>query len=233
MLLQAILVSRDVGSTGLITSAFRGAVIDIRVVREIDEVVHAITATKFDALIADYGSVPEAPQVLAALRKSPSNHGAIAFAVIDAQTDTSAILQGGADFVLQKPLNAERVTDILRVARERMLRERRRYLRHGVEAACWMKGRNGESHAQLRNVSEGGIGIEVAESALLEADLRFRFTLPDADVPIDGKGELAWTREARAGIRFTALTTSSRETLQAWLDRRFDRASAEALRAAH
>lgn len=231
MLLQAILVSRDVGSTALISSAFRGAVVDIHVIREIDEVLRTITISKFDALIVDYETIPEAAQILAAVRESRSNQRAITFAVVEPRSHTKEICNDGADFILEKPLNAERVAAALRAAHAAMENERRRYLRHRVQTPCSLKSAGKDLQLEMVNISEGGMGVAMPgfSNKDVEGTLRFQFVLPESDVPIDGKAQLRWVRNEEAGFQFTALTTSSREQLQRWLNRRFDLASAQAV----
>ena len=231
MLLQAILVSRDVGSAALIASAFRGAVVDIRQVRDLEEALQTIEHSKFDAMIVDYESVPESAEILRTLRKSKSNQRTIAFAVVPSNACANEIFGHGANFVLTRPVTAEMVTAALRAAHGLMISERRRYLRHPIGSSCWIKSDRGEFQLGLLNVSEGGIGADMSESTAksLRGELRFRFFLPDNDVPIDGKAELAWYRDGQAGLRFTALASKSQDELTKWLSRKFDVAAAEAV----
>jgi DNA-binding NarL/FixJ family response regulator len=231
MLLQAILVSRDVISTALISSAFRGAVVDIRYVRETEEALQLIAKSKFDALIVDYQSVPESAALLSALRKSKSNQRAIAFAIVNSQASAKDIFSNGANFILTRPVTAEIVTASLRAAHGLMVSERRRYLRHAIDSSCWLKTDRSEFQIGLHDVSEGGIGAEVAQftAEQLNGPVLFRFFLPDSSVPIDGKAHVAWKREGKVGFQFTTLKRESRDELIRWLSRRFDVVAAEAV----
>ena len=232
MLLQAMLASRDPGSAALIGSAFRGAVVGIRVVRTLEEARSAITQCKFDAVMVDYESFQESEQVLLALRRSGSNQRAIAFALTYNNAHAKAIYEAGANFILHKPLDAESITQALRAAHGLMASERRRYLRHEISGACFLRTSKGsEFNLDLTNVSEGGIGFSLTDytASQLEGEIRFRFYLPDGDLAIEGKGTLAWVREGRGGMQFTSIANASRAELNRWLLRRFDVVAAEAV----
>jgi ActR/RegA family two-component response regulator len=231
MLLQAILVSQDIGSAALISSAFRGAVVDIRHVRNSEEALQAITQSKFDAVIVDYESVPESISILQAMRRSKSNQRAIAFAIVPSNASAKEVFGQGVNFILTRPVTAEVVTAALRAAHGLIVSERRRYLRHSIDSSCWVKSDHGEFQLGLLNVSEGGIGADMSEltAKSLTGQLRFRFFLPESAVPIDGKAELAWYRDGHAGFRFTTLASTSKDELSKWLSRRFDVAAAEAV----
>jgi DNA-binding response OmpR family regulator len=232
MLLQAMLASRDPGSAALISSAFRGVVVGIRVVRTLDEARVAINQCKFDAVMVDYESFHESDEVLRCLRRSRSNPHAIAFALSRPSVDAKAIYDAGANFILHKPLHAENITQAIRAAHGLMVNERRRYLRHDLGGACFIRTANGsEFNLDLVNVSEGGIGLTLSDftAQQLDGELRFRFYLPDGEVAIEGKVRLAWVRNGRAGLQFTSLASSSGAELSRWLAHKFDVIAAEAV----
>jgi DNA-binding response OmpR family regulator len=231
MLLQAILVSRDPVSSALISSAFRGAVIDVSVLRDATEAERLITLRKCDALVVDYTNVAESAELLGTLRRTKSNQRAIAFAIVDYGTSAKDICAHGANFILEKPLSAEHISAALRAAHGLMTRERRRYLRHDLSGNCWVQCEKSEFQLELKNVSEGGIGVELADftAQQLNGELRFRFFLPDSEVPIAGKAQLLWNREGRGGIQFTSIATASRGELDRWIGKRFDVANAIAV----
>lgn len=232
MLLQAMLASRDPGSAALISSAFRGVVVGIRVVRTLDEARTAIDQCKFDAVMVDYESFQEPDEVLRCLRRSRSNPHAIAFALTHPSANPKEIYEAGANLILHKPLHAENITQAIRAAHGLMVNERRRYLRHDLGGACFIRTAKGsEFNFDLVNVSEGGIGFTLSDftAQQLDGELRFRFYLPDGEIAIEGKGRLAWSREGRAGLQFTALAVTSRAELNRWLARKFDVVAAEAV----
>jgi hypothetical protein len=48
--------------------------------------------------------------------------------------------------------------------------------------------------------------------------VKVRFSLPDSEVAIEGKGEVCWCRDdGRIGIRFTQLRNASRSELDRWI----------------
>jgi c-di-GMP-binding flagellar brake protein YcgR len=150
---------------------------------------------------------------------------------VPSNASAKEIFGHGANFILTRPVTAEVVIAALRAAHGLIVSERRRYLRHSIDSSCWMKSDHGEFQLGLLNVSEGGIGADMSEftAKRLNGQLRFRFFLPESDVPIDGKAELAWYREGHAGFRFTTIASTSKDELSKWLSRRFDVAAAEAV----
>jgi DNA-binding NarL/FixJ family response regulator len=232
MLLQAMLASCDPGSAALISSAFRGVVIGIRVVRTLEEARTAIAQCKFDAVMVDFESFHEPGEVLRCLRRSRSNPHAIAFALTHPGRNAKGIYDAGATFIVHKPLHAENITQAIRAAHGLMVNERRRYLRHEIGGACSFRTAQGsELNLDLVNVSEGGIGFTLSDftAQQLDGELRFRFYLPDGEFAIEGKGSLVWARNGRAGLQFSSLASLSRAELNRWLARRFDVVAADSV----
>ena len=190
------------------------------------EAMAKFAKAKFDALVIDLESLPDGREVLEALRKSKFNHNAIAFAVVKDRTGVKEAYGSGANFVLQKPVSHDALVRCVRAAHGLIQRERRRYFRHQVDVPVFLTLGNEEINGTVFNVSENGIGISVQYKvrSKLEGPVKLRFVLPESQVPIEGKGEVAWVSpEGRFGVHITQMTDASRKEMDTWMARRLDR----------
>jgi DNA-binding NarL/FixJ family response regulator len=179
---------------------------------------------KYDAVLIDCVSVPDAHDILEALRQGKSNRRAVAFAIAEDPDETQKAFKAGANFVLEKPIHAERAMRSVRAALGLILRERRRYFRLNVD--CPLTVQHGDRHEfqlALENVSEGGLAAIVPESTQLpSASVRISFRLPKSEQPIAGKADVVWKRSGKIGMQFSTLRPESRIELQRYLAQKFD-----------
>ncbi len=78
----------------------------------------------------------------------------------------------------------------------------------------------GSEQAFISGLSEGGISVELTLPCRHAGIVGFCFTLPSATTLIEATGLIAWKNSdhrARAGIRFTKLSDSARQSLKEWL----------------
>jgi c-di-GMP-binding flagellar brake protein YcgR len=81
----------------------------------------------------------------------------------------------GANFVLSKPLQGTRWRGVVETVIPKMQREHRRYFRHKVGLPLRLADQVGQTlSARLKNISEGGMAIELADPLRLEGGLRKR-----------------------------------------------------------
>jgi hypothetical protein len=173
---------------------------------------------KFDAVFVDCDDMALGSELLKALRTTPSNKSAIAFALLHGATDIRRAYALGANFTLEKPLTVDFTTRTLRAATGLMLRERRRYFRQDVaaEARIWLAG--AESTVLMTNLSESGMLLSQVDLKR-GAKLRFAFTLPWTEVEIDGTGVVAWAIAGSAGVRIR-VSRPFQQTLEDWVNDR-------------
>jgi len=87
----------------------------------------------------------------------------IGFAIVNGVTTVQEAFEMGANFVLDKPLAAERLTRSLRAAQGLMAHERRRYYRHPVATSVHINfGTETNEHLGTTvNLSEGGFAAKL------------------------------------------------------------------------
>lgn len=219
MTVQALLCSSDTQSVAAIQRILNTTGIELEVCTHADRGLVRLNEEKFDAVFVDC-EMALGTELLKALRTSPSNRQAIAFALLNGELSTQQAYALGANFALDKPLTLESTSRTLRAAAGLIVRERRRYFRQDVcaEAKVWTK--TGERSGLLTNLSESGMLL--SRVALAPGNkIRFQFTLPWTEIVINGEGHVAWTRGETAGVRMH-VSKPQRQTLEDWVqDRAF------------
>lgn len=189
------------------------------------EALLQLKVKKFDAVLIDCASVPDANDIIEALRKGKSNRRAVAFAITEDPHDSQQAFKAGANFVIEKPIEAERAMRSLRAALGLILRERRRYFRCPLNTSVTLQaGEANEFQWSVDNVSEGGLGAIVPEysTRVAATSVRISFKLPLAEQLIAGKADIVWTRNGKAGLQFQALRPESRTELDRFLAKKFE-----------
>jgi len=181
---------------------------------------------KYDAVFVDCDDMPLGAELLQALRATPSNRQAIAFALLNGATGTREAYALGANFTLDKPLTVEFTTRTLRAAAGLIARERRRYFRQDVcvNVRLWVcnssrsSSRDIEYSALMTNLSESGMLLSQVELKAA-AKVRFQFTLPWSEIVVDGSGVVTWASGGCAGVR-TSVPRHIRRALEDWVNDR-------------
>jgi CheY-like chemotaxis protein len=226
MALQALVLSRDTETMRVM----RAALNDLSIVCEAsmlpERATELLATRKFDALVVDCDDVEGAPEVLRELRKSPSNKRAMAFAVVNGSTTVKDAFEMGANFVLDKPLTAERALRSFRAAHGLMKREHRRYFRTRVEGEVQLVTPGGQQlRGTIINLSESGIALEMSEvgtAITTSMILKLRFALPGR-CRLEAKGEVIRSDSGRGvGIRFLHLEQKMQRDLEQWLGQQME-----------
>jgi len=218
MTLEALVVSRDPNTLGILRSALAKLDISVEVCTGTEAASEILSAKKFDAIIIDCDDMHGGIGVLQQVRKERSNKTSVTFAILNGVTDVRTVFQMGAGFVLQKPITITNALRSFHAAYGLMHRERRRYFRLPVQIPVTLTfGRSQEIKVTASNLSEGGMAVQGATGLPSEV-VRVQFALPGTDITLSPKAELAWSdASGRGGIRFLELTANAREQLENWL----------------
>ena len=174
---------------------------------------------KYEAVIVD-ADTPEAIDFMMQLRQLPMTRNVIIFAIIDDMPLTVAF-QGGANFVLEKPLSLERVMKSFRAAQGLIMRERRRYYRYPVDLLAFLEWGNNREAVAVTNLSEGGMALKVSSALVPGLALKWKLDLPENKGSIEGKGEVSWADiHGHVGLRFVHVPVVYKTRLEEWLGER-------------
>lgn len=185
----------------------------------ISRALQQLDEQRFDAIILDYRSDPSSQEFLTRWRQSRKNRGTMLIAIVDGEFNARPAFGMGANFVLYRPLSAERTRVSLRAARGLMRRERRRAPRISLKSPASVAYPGaGELSATLNDLSEGGTLLTTADRLPPACKVYFEFALPGQQQLVRLSGEVAWQDSTgRTGIRFLDVPQASRRLMQAWL----------------
>ena len=180
-----------------------------------------LTRGRFEAIIVDCAG-PGAADVLGVVRTSPCNQRAVAVAILDPATGLRSAFELGANFILYKPVTAERAKSSFRAARALMKKERRRNTRLPVQIPVEMSSR--ESGARFKvnttDLGEGGLAISLPRRSKPQGRWELRFTLPGSTQPLEVEAEFAWEGSGtQVGLRFQDPSPAVVRQLREWLAR--------------
>jgi len=171
---------------------------------------------KTDGLFVDL-EVPGAIALIESIRKGSSNSKTVIFACGRNSKEYTATLNAGANFLLRKPLSVDTVVLHITIAKELLVRERRRYFRHPVNLSVVLTEGEAQQRARMTNLSEGGMAVHTVKPLTRAAFVEFSFELP-LGMTIKGKGQVAWTNtEGLAGIALQSFENKAKEYLESWL----------------
>lgn len=219
MNLDALLISRDATLLAVLRPALEKISVNLEACAEPRAGNDRMAKRKFDAVIVDCDDLPNGGDLLKGLRQTQSNARSVAFAVVNGKTTTQEAFKFGANFVLQKPLTPLHAARCFNAALNFMVRERRRYFRHQLDMPLRISlPGNQEVTATATNLSEGGMAIRSLAKLAKDANAQFRFTLPNTNVSLELKGQVAWADgTGHIGIRFIEVPQSSQYELDKWL----------------
>jgi hypothetical protein len=157
-------------------------------------------------------------EALERILASPANKRCVMLVVTNGGTSLMEAFEMGVQFVMNKPVQDDRLRGFLDLAVPKMEREHRRYFRHDVDLPIELQLYDGRSCvAHMRNVSEGG-AIRIGEP-LPEGVLIVQFDLPSIDrAKVRGRAIVVWTNSFLTGVRFLYIDPRCRADFQAWLN---------------
>lgn len=226
MTLLALLVSADDGASEILGRVLPAFGVAVERFSDVQTAIDRLQQQRFDALIVDFDDRASADAVLQESQRLNSGRHPITVCLVAEPARSRDILNGGAHFILYKPLSDEKAQAGLRAVAAMLNRERRRAYRVPVQAAVDLTLPDSRKmEGILIDLSETGMEVLTAEPQSSGALLNFRFQLPDAAFEVQAHGQVAWANpNGQTGVHFLDLEESARTQLQEWL-----RAAAAAL----
>src|SRR5581483_217132 len=217
MNVQALLVSSDDSAADVLGKVLPGFGIALDRSSDLETTLARIQQQKFDALILDFDDPKAAEDVLQQAQKLGT--APLSVALVADTGKVRNILNGGAHFVLYKPVTAEAAKAGLRAAAALLSRERRRAYRVPVQAAVEIALPDTRKiDGILLDLSETGMDVLTAEPQMPGALLGYKFQLPDASVEIEGQGQVAWANpNGQTGVHFLDIPEESWSKMKVWL----------------
>ena len=217
MALEALLISRHEPTLRLLRSVLQGVEVACKDCGEPKDALDLLERQHFGAVIVDF-DLPGGTELLKSTRLAAAHKKSVIFAVISRFSSTGSAFELGANLVLYKPLSEEQVRRAVRAARAFMRPERRRLIRHRLEALAYLSWDEiAPSPALVLDLNEGGVAVQTAQPLSTAGELNLRLPLPGT--LIEAIGEVSWAdMQGRAGIRFTDVAPRNTRELHKWLD---------------
>ena len=217
MTLQALLVSTDDAAADVLGRVLPNFGVALDRSSDPETTITRIQQQKFDAIIVDFDDTKLAESVVEHLQQL--NAGSLTVALVADATKVRTILNGGAHFVLYKPVTEEAAKAGLRAAAALLSRERRRAFRVPVQAPVEIALPDQRKvDGILLDLSETGMDVLTPEAQIAGALLGFNFELPESGLKVEGHGEVAWANaNGQTGVHFLDLPETLKTDLKAWL----------------
>jgi len=217
MNVQALLVSSDDSAADVLGKVLPGFGIALDRSSDLETTLARIQQQKFEALIVDFDDAQSAEKVLQEAQKLGT--APLSIALVADTGKVRQILNGGAHFVLYKPVTEEAAKAALRPTAALLSRERRRAFRVPVQAPVEILLPEGRAiEGILLDLSETGMDVLTAEAQTPGSLIRCKFQLADAAVAIEGHGQVAWANpNGQTGVHFLEIPQESWDKMKAWL----------------
>lgn len=216
--LDGLLLTKDQQVASVMNQILGTFAIEAQVCDDIGSALDAVTHRRLDTVIVDWDGVSDPTRVVRAVRKSSPNSNSTVVAMVNAGSETHALLVG-ANFMILKPADREAANRCMRAAYGTMLQNRRRSARVSVDLP--VKARVGGQEifeARISDVSVGGIALQCKQALQLNQEVAAQFSLPGYPDTIHATGRIANANASgRAGVRFSYVPDEDLNLLENWL----------------
>lgn len=180
-----------------------------------------IRQAKYEAVLVDFDTVPETPTIIGGVRESRRNRNALVFAVATDTAHRHQALRQGANFIFERPLDANEIRRVLYAAYDLMVRERRRYFRCTAELPALLGLGNGGTDLRCTtiNISSNGMVLKTPYPLSPGEAVQIALFLPGAGRAVGARGTVVWDdKQGKTGIDFQCDTQRDQSQLDAWLN---------------
>lgn len=219
MALTSLVVCAEAQAIQVLSQIFHELRIEVEHTGEMSTAERRLAEQHFDAIVVDCKDQAAALEFIARARKTSENKSALIIGLVETREQVRHVFGHGANFVVYKPVTAERAASSLRAARGLMQREKRGKLRISLHAPASIAYAGEEDvGATLLDLSEDGLALQAQRRLPPRCKVYFQFNLPGDKSTVRLSGDVVWQDSSgRVGIRFADVPQSSRRTLQEWI----------------
>ena len=214
--IQFVLVSSDYATMQAVSSGVKAYGGKFMLLPAAEPAREYLNRRKIDGIFVDM-EIPGAIALIESIRKGSSNSKVVIFACGRNSKEYTMTLNAGANFLLRKPLCVDAVMLHITIAKELLVRERRRYFRHAVNLPVVLNVDDVKQRARITNLSEAGMAVHTVSPLKRSAIVEISFDLP-LGINITVKGQVAWVNsEGLAGIALQDFAGKAKDFLDSWL----------------
>ncbi|MGH9544828.1 MAG: PilZ domain-containing protein [Terriglobales bacterium] len=219
MALTSLVVCADLKAVQVLSQILRELNIEAEHCGDLGTAAARLAAQHFDAVVVDCQDQMPAIELICRVRKLPINRSTLIIGLVDGREQVRDIFGQGANFIVYKPVSAERAASSLRAARGLMAREKRVKLRIALHTPASITYANAENvAATLLDLSEDGLAIQSERRLPPRCKVYFQFNLPGDRSSVRLSGDVVWQDSSgRVGIRFVDVPQTSRRTMNEWI----------------
>ncbi len=219
MNLSSLLVCADEASAQVLRGVLEELSIRVESCKDAVRAGVRLAQDRFDLLIADCEKQSEVKTLLSECHSSRGTGATLAIVVVGGQEKIRQMFTLGVNFVMYKPLTAERAMSTLQAAQTVLYRDKRRTTRVNVHTQATVEYAGAEQvKATLVDVAEDGMAVNFGQHLPPTCKVYFQFQLPGQTKTIRLSGLVIWQDwSGRAGVQFADVPPSSRRVLSEWL----------------
>lgn len=216
--LDSLLFSNDPRVFSVIGDVLSKFAIRMEVCHELGSALDIVTHQRLDAVIVDWGESDDPIRIVRATRKSSPNSNSTIVALVNAGSETRALLVG-TNFMIHKPADLDHARRCMRAAYGTILQNRRRAARVPVDLPVEARVPEvGTIEARISDLSVGGLALQCKQPLEINREVLACFALPGIDQIVHVTGKVVNAdAKGRAGVRFAFVPEEDLDVLEIWL----------------
>jgi ActR/RegA family two-component response regulator len=216
--LDGLLYSCDTQVLRVMNQILATFAIETEICTEIEPALDAVTHRRLDMVIVDWNLRNDPTRVVRSARKSSPNSNSTIVAMVDAGSETHALLVG-ANFMIYKPVDLDHASRCMRAAYGTMLQERRRAARVSIDMPVIARVSDvGIIEARVSDLSVGGLALQCGQPLQINREVSLECSLPGTNGVVHITGRVVNSNATgRSGIRFSFVPEKDLCLLEGWL----------------
>ncbi len=218
---RALVVDDDLPTCKLIQAILNSADIESMILTDSAHAAELLRKQKFDAVFLDVNMpAPDGMELVRQIRGGGYNQKTPVI-MITGEEDPAVLARGfqaGANFVLFKPINKERLLNLSRITHSAIERERRHFQRVAVRRKLQIRLDQDSLEGETIDVSLNGVLVQASRTFPMGSRVQVRLDLSPGKPPLAADGIVARVVGfTRMGIHLDRIGTRERQRLQEFL----------------
>jgi PilZ domain len=221
--MNMLVLSADPSLVGTLTEISKEFAIETHHIDDLKRASNQLNGTKYAGLVLDFDTIPDPRAFISSLYQNRIEKVGVVFAVATNVGHIEKALEGGAHFVLRRPVQPHAIRKALLSAYDLLSGKQRRDFRHpanlAISLAAIPSGMTIEG--STLNVCSNGIAVATPVPLKVAETMRIALTLPNGSM-VHANGVVIWSdQHGKAGLHFQCISPEMRQKLDAWLDTQF------------
>ena len=209
---KVALVRLDAPTTDTLTRAF--AQCGVQAIPVAEDFAKRLGVEQFQGCVVLLDD--HAPPVLEAVRSSRSNHKMLLYGILPRDVDVRRFSTFGINTLIELPLDRGNALNVARSTCSLLLHELRRYVRIPLVIEVSIEGPAGSFSGSSREISGGGMSVQLTRLASLSDRLRLSFSLPGKSA-VTIEGAVCWQKSPLVGFQFLD-SDPARQVVRGWIN---------------